>query len=141
MKIRTTAATVVAAALAAALAVAGLSACSSQADTASSNLSQQADSFQIERQMVFYNARTGAYIAEVTGLCSIGNSDPNGELTYTCKVGPDRYIKNFLGLSRDVTWFALQVAPAKTDPYHYEVIFRPEAILPNIDLQTSGGSK
>lgn len=127
------------AALASTLAVGALAACSSQADTASYNLSQQADSFKVERDMVFYNVRLGQYIAEVKGLCSIGNNDPAGKLTYTCKVGKDKYIKNFLGLSRDVTWFVLQTKPVATDPFHYEVIFRPESIVPSVDLQTSGG--
>lgn len=129
-----------AALIATSLAGAGsLAACSSQADTVSNNLSKDADSYKIEREIVFYNGITGKYVAEVTGLCSIGNNDGAGKLSYTCKVGPDKYIKNYLGLSDNVTWFALQVAPAKADPYHYKVIFRPESIIPDIDMQTSGG--
>lgn len=117
---------------------AGLTACSSQADTVSSNLSKDADSYKINRQIVFYNGITGEYVAEVTGLCSIGNNDDAGKLSYTCKVGPDQYIKNYLGLSDNVTWFALQTKPATSDPYHYEVIFKPESIVPDVRLQTSG---
>lgn len=120
------------------VAVVGLSACDSQADTVSSNLSKDADSFKITRQIVFYNGITGEYIAEVTGKCSIGNNDDVGKLSYTCKVGEDTYIKNYLGLSDNVTWFALQTAASKSDPYHYTVIFKPESIIPNVDLQTSG---
>jgi hypothetical protein len=120
--------------------VAGLSACSSQADTVSHNLSKDADSFKITRQIVFYNGITGQYVAEVTGRCSIGNNDDSGKLSYTCKVGPNQYIKNYLGLSDNVTWFALQVKPATSDPFHYTVIFKPESIVPNVDLQTSGGN-
>lgn len=116
-----------------------LTGCTSQADTVSKNLSKDADSYKIERQIVFYNGITGAYVAEVTGKCSIGNEDGAGKLSYTCKVGPDKYIKNYLGLSDNVTWFALQVKPAVSDPYHYTVIFKPEEIIPNVDLQTSGG--
>lgn len=116
-----------------------LAGCSSQADTVSYNISKDADSYKITRQIVFYNGITGDYVAEVTGRCSIGNDDDAGKLSYTCKVGPDTYIKNYLGLSDNVTWFALQVRPSKTDPYHYTVIFKPEEIVPNVDLQTSGG--
>lgn len=120
------------------VAIAALSACSSQADTVSENISKDADSFKITRQIVFYNGITGDYVAEVTGRCSIGNNDDAGKLSYTCKVGEDKYIKNYLGLSDNVTWFALQVEPSKEDPYHYKVIFKPEEIIPNVDLQTSG---
>jgi outer membrane lipoprotein-sorting protein len=123
-------------AIAATVVVAG---CSSQADTVSKNISTDADSYKIERQIVFYNGITGQYIAEVDGLCSIGNDDPAGKLSYTCKVGPDQYIKNYLGISNNVTWFALQTKAANADPYHYEVIFKPEEIIPNLQLQTSGG--
>lgn len=122
------------------LAVGALSACSSQADTVSRNLSQDADSYRITRQIVFYNGITGQYVAEVTGRCSIGNQDDAGKLSYTCKIGDDQYIKNYLGLSDNVTWFALQTKPTTSDPYHYEVIFKPEEIIPNVDLQTSGSN-
>lgn len=117
-----------------------LTGCSSQADTVSSNLSKDADSYKITREIVFYNGITGEYVAEVTGRCSIGNNDAAGKLSYTCKVGDDQYIKNYLGLSDNVTWFALQTKPATSDPYHYEVIFKPESIVPDVRLQTSGGN-
>lgn len=113
----------------------GLSACSSAADTASYNLSKEADNFSITRQIVFYNGITGQYVAEVTGRCSIGNDDQAGKLSYTCKTGPNSYIKNYLGLSDNVTWFALQVRPANVDPYHYEVVFRPETIVPDVKVR------
>jgi hypothetical protein len=122
------------------VAAGALTACSSQADTVSNNLSKDADSYKITRQIVFYNGITGQYVAEVTGRCSIGNNDDAGKLSYTCKVGDDQYIKNYLGLSDNVTWFALQVKPAHSDPYHYEVIFKPEEIIPDVQLQTSGGN-
>jgi len=38
-----------------------------------------------------------------------------------------------------VTWFAEQLNPSKQSVYHYRVIFRPETILPDVDLQTSVG--
>lgn len=125
------------AAIAIALSLIGITAgCKSDADTVSHNLSKDADSFKIERQIVFYNGITGEYVAEVTGKCSIGNDDATGKLSYTCKVGDDKYIKNYLGLSDNVTWFALQVNAVPEDPYHYKVLFRPTEIIPDVDVQT-----
>lgn len=120
-----------------AIAVGGvvLAGCSSQSDTVDKNLSTDADNYKITRQIVFYNGITGTYVAEVTGLCAIGNDDKAGEVSYTCKVGPDTYIKNFLHISNNVTWFALQVQPAKSDPYHYEIVLKPEEIIPNVKVQ------
>lgn len=112
-----------------------LAACSSQADTVSHNLSKDADSFRITRQIVFYNGITGGYIAEVTGKCSIGNNDDAGKLSVTCMTGPNEFIKNYLGLSDNVTWFALQTKAAPSDPFHYEVVFKPQEIIPRLDVQ------
>ena len=105
------------------------------ADIASRNLSKSADMFEITRRIVFYNGITGDYILEIEGLCSLGNNDPAGELTVTCKTGPTEYKKHFLGLSDNVTFFAEQLQPSKADVYHYRVIFKPESIIPDIDLR------
>lgn len=107
----------------------------SQADVASENLSKAADSFEITRRIVFYNGITGEYMLTIEGLCSLGNFDDVGELTVTCKTGADQYKKHFLGLSDNVTYFVEQVEPAKTDAFHYRVIFKPQTIIPDIDLQ------
>lgn len=106
----------------------------SKADTASKNLSTAADNFEITRRIVFYNGITGEYILTIEGLCSLGNYDPAGSLTVTCKVGQDAYKKHFLGLSDNVTYFAEQIDAVSADPYHYRVIFRPTTILPEIEL-------
>lgn len=124
------------AAIAIALSLIGITAgCKSDADTVSHNLSKDADSFKIERQIVFYNGITGEYVAEVTGKCSIGNDDATGKLSYTCKVGDDKYIKNYLGLSDNVTWFAMQVGTDNADPYRHVIIFKPEALLPDFRVE------
>jgi hypothetical protein len=75
----------------------------------------------------------------IEGRCSLGNYDPDTELTVTCKVAEGQYKKHFLGLSDNVTYFVEQLEPAAVDVYHYRVIFRPEVIIPDIDVETSGG--
>lgn len=109
--------------------------CQTAADVASENLSKSADSFEITRRIVFYNGITGEYILELEGLCSLGNYDPQGSLSVTCKTGPNEYKKHFLGLSDNVTYFAEQIDAYPADIYHYRVIFKPSTIIPNIDLQ------
>lgn len=61
----------------------------------------------------------------------------DNQLEVTCKTGPETYKKHFLGLSQNVTYFAEQLESAQVDVYHYKVIFKPEAIIPDVDLQTS----
>jgi ABC-type Fe3+-hydroxamate transport system substrate-binding protein len=111
--------------------------CATQADVASQNLSKSADMFQVERRIVFYNGITGDYILVIEGKCSLGNNDLEGELSVTCKTGENIYKKHFLGLSDNVTYFAEQIDPVSVDVYHYKVIFKPEVIVPDIDLDTS----
>lgn len=106
----------------------------SDADVASRNLSKAADQFEIERRIVFYNGITGEYILSIEGRCSLGNADKPRELTVTCKTGEDKYKKHFLGLSDNVTFFAEQIEPSKTDKNRYRVFFKPKAIIPDIDF-------
>jgi hypothetical protein len=108
-----------------------------EANVASNNLSVSADNFEIIRRIVFYNGITSEYILVVEGLCSLGNYDLEGELSVTCKVGSGQYVKHYLGLSDNVTYFAEQLVTANVDTYHYRVIFRPETVLPSIELDTS----
>ena len=109
----------------------------SEANTASTNLSKAADQFEVQRRIVFYNGITGDYILFIEGLCSLGNYDSMGELSVTCKTGASTYKKHFLGLSDNVTYFAEQLESSQVDAYHYRVIFRPETILPDIDIDIS----
>lgn len=111
--------------------------CSSDASVASRNLSTAADYFEIDRRVVFYNGVTGEYMLVVEGRCSIFADTVDNQLELTCKVGPESYKKHFLGLSDNVTYFAEQIGKASVDVYHYKVIFKPETIVPDIELDTS----
>jgi hypothetical protein len=105
----------------------------SDADIASQNLSKAADQFQIQRRVVFYNGITGEYILQIEGLCSLGNFDSAQRLSVTCKA-PHGYVKHFLGLSDNVTFFAEQLKSAEVSTARYKVIFKPTVIIPDIDL-------
>ena len=112
-----------------------LAACTTEADVVSENLSKSADSFSVERRVVFVNGITDKYLLSIEGKCAI--SDDGNQLEVTCKVGEEEYKKHFLGLSDNVTYFVEQLEGKKEDPFHYKVIFRPESIIPDIDLQTN----
>lgn len=114
-----------------------LAACTSEADTVSENISKSADSFEVQRRVVFFNGITDKYLLTIEGLCSLGNNDDPGELSVTCKVGKNSYKKHYLGLSDNVSYFVEQTDAINVDPFHYRVLFRPESIIPDIDLQTS----
>lgn len=104
------------------------------AEVASRNLSKAADMFELERRVVFYNGITGEYILTIEGRCSVSSG---GSLAVTCKTGKDEYKKHYLGLSDNVTFFSEQLEASDVSVYRYRVVFKPEAIIPDIDLETS----
>ncbi|QDB74662.1 hypothetical protein SEA_BARB_81 [Gordonia phage Barb] len=118
-------------AAAAALAATILTGCSSDADVVSENLSKEADQFNIERRIIFLNGITDKYILAVEGRCNI--NDEGNQLEVTCKAAGGEYKKHFLGLSDNVTYFVEQLESANVSADHYKVIFKPEAIVPDVD--------
>lgn len=109
--------------------------CNSDADQASYNLSKAADQFEIDRRIVFYNGISGEYMLVLEGKCAI--KDANGQLEVTCKTGPKEFKKHFLGLSDNVTYFAEQLSGENVSVYHNRIIWKPQSIIPNIDINGS----
>ncbi|AXH71263.1 putative lipoprotein [Bacillus phage BSP38] len=119
-------------------AIISLAGCSSESDVVSENLSKSADSFEVQRRVVFFNGITDKYLLTIEGLCALDTSSSK-KLTVTCKIGKDQYKKHYLGLSDNVSYFVEQTDAKYEDAFHYKVLFRPEQIVPDIDLQTSKG--
>lgn len=111
----------------------------SASSVASHNISTASDNFEVPRRIVFFNGITDTYLLTIEGLCSINADGEDGQLEVTCAVAEDEYKKHYLGLSDNVTYFVEQLDPVSVDSYHYRVMFRPETIIPDIDLDTSSG--
>ena len=105
--------------------------CSTDATIASYNLSKAADNFQLKRRIVFYNTWIGEYMLSIEGNCSIS---AKSRVAVTCKTGPMSYKKHYLGLSGNVTYFSEQLESSDVSAYHYKVIFKPQSIVPDVDL-------
>lgn len=105
----------------------------SDANVVSKNLSTAAEQFEIERRIVFFNGITDTYLMTVEGRCSIEADAADGQLEVTCQVGPNQYLKHFLGLSDNVSYFVEQTDPAEASRYRYRVIFKPEVLVPKFD--------
>ena len=116
-----------------------LGACSA-ADTASRNISYDSDNFKVMRRVVFVNGITDKYLLSIEGLCSITKDKEDLQLEVTCKTGEGEFKKHYLGISDNVTYFVEQMDASSVDTFHYKVVFRPETVLPDIDMQTSGGN-
>lgn len=127
------------AALVLALGAGVLAGCSSEADTANSNLSRAAENFEVPRRIVGINGITDVVLFSVEGFCSIEND--GDKLDVICKVNDNGDVeRTTLGLSDNVTYVSTQIGGVNVDLFRPRVIFRPETIIPDFDLSTSGGN-
>ena len=111
--------------------------CNSDAEVASRNLSTAADNFEVLRRIVFYNGVTDKYIMSVEGYCSINHDGSDNQLEVTCAHGPNEFKKEYFGLSDNTPYFVQQIESADVSRFHYRVIFKPQSIVPNIDVKGS----
>lgn len=112
-----------------------LTACASDADVVSENLSKAADNFEVNRRIVMFNGITDQYLMVIEGTCSI--TDEGNQLEVTCKTGKDSYKKHFLGLSDNVSYFVEQGEAVKASADNYRVTFKPQSIIPDPDFRGS----
>lgn len=118
-----------------------LSGCDS-ADTVSRNISKEADEFKVKRRITFINLRSNEYLFTITGNCSIkgGSQNSNSELEVICKIGDNKYQKHLLYIAQETTYVIEQLEYSDVSRYDYEIIFRPEAIIP-IEIKTQTGER
>lgn len=100
-----------------------------QADRVSSNISKEADNFNVIRRLTVINARTDKPVFELIAAFSLANNSTN-ELTVTCQTGPDEYKKHFVYLNQWTIYVVEDVSGASVSPFRYEINFLPEMILP-----------
>jgi hypothetical protein len=119
-----------------------LTACGSNADTVSKNISKEAEQFKVQRHIVGINGITDKILFDVEGKCSIDGSNIAGVrgLEVTCKQGPGDYRKHFIGLSDNVTFVNVQTKGIAVDEYRTKIIIRPQSFIPDFDL-VSGTQK
>lgn len=118
--------------------IGGLTACNDDdADIASENVSKAADNFEVNRRIVMFNGITDKYLMEIKGACSIEVDSEDSQLEVICKTGKNEYVKDFLGLSDNVSYFVEQGEPVKASAYHYRKTFKPQSILPDVDFRGS----
>lgn len=114
--------------------------CTTSADTVSTNISREADEFKVKRRITFINLRNGEYLFSITGNCSIkgGKDTTTDELEVICRIGDDKYQKHMLYIANETSYVVEQLEYSDVSRYDYEIIFRPEAIVP-IEIKTQVG--
>ena len=116
-----------------------LVACESEADRANRNLSTAAENFEVPRRITAINGITDNVLFTVEGFCSY---EVPGDRTFEaiCKLPDDGGIeRTTLYLSDNVTFVSSQIGGVNVELFRPRIIFRPENIVPDFDLSTSGG--
>lgn len=106
----------------------------STADTVNYNLNKEANEFNVYRRITVTNARTDTIMLQAEGYMSLSNNSSN-ELVVTFKTGDDRYYKDYIYLNDWTCYVMEQVKPRTTDKYHYELVFYPERLVPDIEIK------
>lgn len=97
-----------------------------QANRVSYNLSEEADNFNICRQIVVINNDTGQILYEFEGFSSINVDETENQLEITSEIGAGQYCKDFIGLNEETTYVVTQLDSANVDKYHYQWHLLPE---------------
>ena len=74
---------------------------------------------------------------ELEGRCSIRVDSADRQLETTCKIGPNEFRKDFLGLADNVSYMVLQSETVDANVYHFRRTFKPQSIIPDIDFRGS----
>ena len=109
----------------------------SNADKVNENLGKKCERFECQRRIVGVNGITDKVLFEAVGRCSIEQNDAlPANLEVVCKHGPDDYRKHFVGLADNVTWVSTQLQGLDVSEYRTKFTFRPESLVPDLDLVT-----
>lgn len=116
----------------AALAVGMLAGCESEASKVEYNLTQEADNFNIVRQLTVINCLQGDVLFQMTGKMSITADVDDNQLEIIVENEDGNYTKHFVGLSDNVTYTIEDLNLGKNDveKYKYTLNFNPNMWLP-----------
>lgn len=106
----------------------------STADTVNYNLNKEADEFNVYRRITVTNARTDMIMLQAEGYMSLSNNSAN-ELVVTFKTGENQYYKDYIYLNDWTCYVMEQVESKSTDKYHYELVFYPDRLIPDIEIK------
>ena len=96
-----------------------------EADQVSSNISKEADNFNVTRKLTVLNARTDTILLELTGTFSLQNNSEN-ELEVIIETAEGKYQKDLVYLNDYTMYVVEDISGADVDKYHYEINFLPE---------------
>jgi hypothetical protein len=105
--------------------------CETEAQRVSYNLSQEADNFNIVRQLTVINCIEGDVLFQMTGKMSITADTSDNQLEIIVE-DDGTYVKHFVGLSDNVTYVVedLNLGDNAVAKYKYTLNFNPNMWIP-----------
>lgn len=118
------------------IAMAGITACS-EASRVESNLTKEADNFNVVRQLTVINCLQGDVLFQMTGKMSIIADVDDNQLEIIVENDNGNYTKHFVGLSDNVTYTIedLNLGENDVEKYKYTLNFNPEMWFP-VEIET-----
>ena len=110
--------------------------CDTEAIRVSYNISQQADNFNIVRQLTVINCIEGDVLFQMTGKLSIEADTSDHQLEIIAEDN-GTYVKHFVGLSDNVTYVVedLNLGANDVKKYRYTLNFNPNMWIP-VNVET-----
>lgn len=107
-----------------------LTACQSEAEKVSYNLSLEADNFNDIRQITVINCLQGDVLFQMTGKMSITADVEDNQLEIVVEDENGEYKKHFIGLSDNVTYVVEDITSDDVSKYKYTLNFNPNMWIP-----------
>ena len=110
--------------------------CETEAERVSYNLSQEADNFNVVRQLTVINCIGGDVLFQMTGKMSIKADTIDKQLEVIVEDG-GTYVKHFVGLSNNTTYVVedLNLGDNAVSKYKYTLNFNPNMWIP-VNIET-----
>lgn len=126
---------IIAAIIAVSMAV-GVTACS-EAARVESNLTKEADNFNVVRQLTVINCLQGDVLFQMTGRMAITADVNDNQLEIIVENDDGNYTKHFVGLSDNVTYTVedLNLGANDVEKYKYTLNFNPNMWFP-VEVET-----
>ncbi len=114
----------------------GMTGCGTEASRVNYNLSQQADNFNVVRQLTVINCIEGDVLFQMTGKMSITADTADNQLEIIVE-DSGTYVKHFVGLSDNVTYVVedLNLGANSVSKYKYTLNFNPDMWIP-VEVET-----
>ena len=113
-----------------------LTGCETEASRVDYNLTQEADNFNVVRQLTVINCIEGDVLFQMTGKMSITADVDDNQLEIIVE-DDGTYVKHFVGLSDNVTYVVedLNLGENAVSKYKYTLNFNPNMWIP-VDVKT-----